>query len=108
MASKRYVCVRMCRGKTSWGGSLLCAFFGAVAVAASASSPAPSTADWPMFRGSPALVGVASGTLEPKLSLLWTFKTGKPVKSSPAIVGNRVFVGSDDDNLYAIDVATGN
>src|SRR5437667_3957324 len=37
----------------------------------------------------PALTGVAAGTLPDKLSLLWSFKTGGPVKSSAAIVGGR-------------------
>src|SRR5438309_1152012 len=68
---------------------------------------ASATADWPMFRGNPSLTGLASGSLENKLTLLWSFKTEKPVKSSPAIVGNRVYVGSDDGRLYAIDFAKG-
>jgi len=37
--------------------------------------------DWPMFRGGPALAGVAAGSLPERLELLWTFKTGGPVKS---------------------------
>ena len=69
-----------------------------------ANSPA---ADWPMFRGGPALLGVASGQLPAKLNLLWTFKTGGPVKSSAAIVGQRVFIGSHDGLLYELDLATG-
>lgn len=64
-------------------------------------------ADWPMYRGAPALRGVASGTLPDKLALLWTFKAQGPVKSSAAIVGDRVFVGSDDMHLYALDRAKG-
>ncbi len=64
-------------------------------------------ADWPMFRGNPALTGVAEGSLPVKLKLLWSFKTGGPVKSSAAIVGGRVFVGSDDGLVYALDFATG-
>ena len=64
-------------------------------------------ANWPMFRGNPALTGVASGALPDKLSLLWSFKTGGPVKSSAAIVDGRVFIGSGDGNVYALDWATG-
>jgi len=64
-------------------------------------------ADWPMYRGAPPLTGVASDTLPARLSLLWSFKTGGPVKSSAAIVGGRVFVGSDDGDVYAIDLASG-
>ncbi len=64
-------------------------------------------ADWPMYRGSPDLVGVADGKLPDKPALLWSFKTQGPIKSSAAIVGNRVFIGSNDRHLYALDFATG-
>src|ERR1035441_6482759 len=67
---------------------------------------APS-GDWPMFRGYPALTGVAGGKLPERLGLLWTFKAAGPVKSSPAIVKDRVFIGSDDGNLYALTLAEG-
>lgn len=40
-------------------------------------------------------------------TLLWTFKTQGPVKSSAAIVGQLVFVGSNDRNLYALDLTSG-
>ena len=53
-------------------------------------------ADWPMYRGSPDLIGVADGKLPDKPALLWSFKTQGPIKSSAAIVGNRVFIGSND------------
>ena len=64
-------------------------------------------ADWPMFRGNPALSGVAQTQLPEKPSLLWSHKTDGPVKSSAAIVGGRVFVGSDDGQVYALDLAEG-
>src|SRR5437879_7978735 len=64
-------------------------------------------ADWPMFRGGPALLGVAEGSLPDKLSLLWTFKTGGAVKSSAAIAQGKVFVGSGDEMVYALDFANG-
>src|SRR5437762_9214914 len=72
-----------------------------------AGKAASSGANWPMFRGNPALTGVATGTLPDKLSLLWSFKTGGPVKSSPSVVDRRVFVGSGDGTLYALDLASG-
>jgi outer membrane protein assembly factor BamB len=68
---------------------------------------AVSGADWPMFRGGPALAGVAGGSLPERLALLWTFKTAGPVKSSAAIVQDRVFIGSDDGNVYALALADG-
>ena len=64
-------------------------------------------ANWPMFRGGPGLTGVASGSLPDKPELLWSFKTGESVKSSAAIVPGRVFIGSDDGNLYALNLSDG-
>src|SRR2546426_1468249 len=66
-----------------------------------------AASNWPMFRGNPALTGVASGTLPDKLSLLWSFKTDGPVKSSAAIVGGRVFIGSGDSHVYALELGSG-
>ena len=63
-------------------------------------APAAQAADWTMFRGGPGLLGVANGALPGKLKLLWSFKTGGPVKSSAAISQQRVFIGSDDGNVY--------
>src|SRR5262245_36154837 len=62
---------------------------------------------WPMFRGDPSLRGVAGGALPKKLEPLWNFKTEGPVKSSAAIVDGRVYVGSNDGQVYALDFATG-
>ena len=70
-------------------------------------SMASEGADWPMFRGGPALTGVASGSLPEKPVLVWKFKTGGPVKSSAAIVQNRVYIGSDDSRIYALELAKG-
>ena len=64
--------------------------------------------DWPMFRGSQGLLGRASGTLPDTLELAWKFKTERAIKSSPVIYGDLVFVGSNDDNVYAIDLEKGN
>src|ERR1051326_1289401 len=60
-----------------------------------------------MFRGSQALLGVAKGSLAGKLNLLWSFKTGGPVKSSPAIEQNQVFFGSGHGNGFALNFADG-
>ncbi|MBI3880024.1 MAG: PQQ-binding-like beta-propeller repeat protein [Verrucomicrobia bacterium] len=78
--------------------------------AADKSQPAGPVAtenSWPMFRGNPSLTGVAPGKLADKLSLLWTFKTGGPTKSSAAIADGKVFIGGDDQKVYALDFATG-
>jgi outer membrane protein assembly factor BamB len=63
--------------------------------------------DWPMFRGGQNLSGRAPGDLPDSFTALWKFKTGDAVKSSPVVVDNVVFVGSSDENVYAIDLETG-
>ena len=84
--------------------------------APASSSPAPEEpgplpvtagASWRTFRGDRAFSGVASGELPDRLKLYWRFETGGAVKSSPVIADGRVFVGSDDGHLYALDLATG-
>jgi outer membrane protein assembly factor BamB len=62
---------------------------------------------WPMFRGSQGLTGIAKGQLPDSLEILWRFKTDDAVKSSPVIDSNIVYVGSNDDNIYAIDLHSG-
>jgi eukaryotic-like serine/threonine-protein kinase len=64
-------------------------------------------ADWPQFGGGPQHTGRASGRLADSLSLAWSFKTSGAVKSSAAIVEARVYVGSSDANVYALDLQTG-
>ncbi|MCI0411934.1 PQQ-binding-like beta-propeller repeat protein [bacterium] len=39
--------------------------------------------------------------------VIWSFKTGGPIYHSPAVGGNKVIVGSNDQNVYALDVQTG-
>lgn len=67
----------------------------------------PAPADWPVYRGDPHLTGVAAGAIPDDLTLLWTFAAEQSIVSSPVIVDGRVFVGSDDGNVYALDLATG-
>jgi outer membrane protein assembly factor BamB len=40
-------------------------------------------------------------------SLHWKFQTGGKIFSSPAISGGTAFVGSEDKNLYAVDIKSG-
>jgi len=65
------------------------------------------SAAWPMFHGSPGLLGRADGDLADSFTLRWKFKTGAEVKSSAAIQGGRLFIGSSDENIYALDLSTG-
>ena len=40
-----------------------------------------------------------------QLKLLWSFATGDPTRSSPAVADGMVYVGSDDGKLYAFGLA---
>ena len=79
-----------------------------VILLAGSNHAAASPADWPMYRNNPLHTGVATDVVSPPLSLKWKQTFGGAVDSSPAVVGSRVYVGSDDGNLYALDSATGN
>ncbi len=63
--------------------------------------------EWPMYRGNPALTGVAAAALPERLGLLWKYKTGAAVKSSAAIEGGQVYIGSDDQQVYCLSLADG-
>ena len=66
-----------------------------------------SAQSWPMFRGNPGLTGISPAKLPNTLSLLWSYKTGGPVKSSAAIAHGKAFIGSDDKQVHCIDLKTG-
>jgi len=69
--------------------------------------PNLATANWHIFRGDSNLSGVAKGTLPEKLSLLWSFQTGRAIVSSPIIGFGRVFISSTDGKIYSVNLADG-
>lgn len=68
--------------------------------------PPPST-EWPHYRGNAQLHGVSAAALGDAPTLAWRFDTGGDILSSPVIAGGLVYVGSTDNAVYAIDLATG-
>ena len=63
-----------------------------------------------MFRNDPERNGEASGPgpIDPdRVEELWSFDAGGDVESSPAVVGGKVYFGSGDGSVYAVDVQTG-
>lgn len=68
---------------------------------------APSASRWSHYRGSAQQLGVASGKLAEKLQPLWKFKTGGAVMSSPVVARGRVFIGSLDGRVYALNLSNG-
>lgn len=63
--------------------------------------------DWPTFHHDIRLSGYTSAHAPDDNYLLWTYQTGAAVESSPAVVGDRVYIGSRDGNLYCINKLTG-
>jgi len=93
-----------CWPRTTVSLVVLCFF---ISLPLSIVSATPPVGTWPMFRGGPALLGLAGGTLDKQLSLLWSYKTGGPVKSSAAVVGGKVFIGSGDLQVHAVELVGG-
>ena len=61
---------------------------------------------WPMWRHDPA--HSAAGQSGPtNLTLRWKFSAEGAVVSSPSVVDDRVYFGSEDKNVYCIDAQTG-
>jgi len=61
---------------------------------------------WSMWRNDSENSG--SGQSGPtELNIRWSFTTGGGVVSTPVIVGGRVYVGSQDKNIYSIDARDG-
>jgi len=61
--------------------------------------------DWPMFRHDPQHTGYTECEMPDKLELLWKYVTNARIYTSPAVVDDKVYVGSVG-NLYCLDVYT--
>lgn len=79
----------------------------ALAVTGSACGPI----DWPMFRfesrrsGSSPDTSLSAAAVASSMVLGWTATTGSGVDSSPAVANGVVYVGSNDQKLYAFDAS---
>jgi len=61
-----------------------------------------------LFRGDAARTGVYAGAAPKSIEhVLWEFKTGGRVISSPVVADGTVFVGSNDHFLHALDAGSG-
>lgn len=69
----------------------------------------PPAESWPMYSHDEFNSGNNSASYGPTeaVDVDWEFSTAGRVRSSPAVVNEMVFVGSDDGHLYAIDRDTG-
>ncbi len=60
-----------------------------------------------MFRGDLLHTGVYESTVPENNSLLWSFDTGDAIESSPVIVSNKVYFGSENGKVYCLDASSG-
>jgi len=58
--------------------------------------------EWPMFRHDPQHTGYTDCEMPDELELLWKYKTGDKVMSSPAVADGKVYIGSHDGYLYSL------
>lgn len=72
-------------------------------------SPAGPTPpkSWPLVRGNALQTGVSQSELAGEPAVLWKAELGEAVGAAAAIVDGVVYVGCDDGNLYALDLADG-
>jgi outer membrane protein assembly factor BamB len=64
-------------------------------------------ASWPTSRMDGQQRGVAEVLLPDTLVELWKFKTGDAIENAVAVADGVVYVGSMDEHLYAVDLASG-
>lgn len=63
--------------------------------------------EWLMFHHDPAHLGYTISPAPKTSSVRWKYRTGNWVYSSPAVADGMVFIGSYDNNVYALDEMTG-
>ena len=72
--------------------------------------PSLHAADWPTVRGNPARTGTTAGDLRPPFRLAWAVSfNGERFGSvvEPVVADGRVFVGTHQGSLYALDSVSG-
>ena len=62
---------------------------------------------WSIFRGNNQLTGVSRDSIADQFAPIWSYKTGDQIKSSPVIGQGKVFIGSNDGFVYALNLDTG-
>ena len=71
-------------------------------------SSAPVAGDWPMVQREPAHSAFAAGgAAELAGNVKWRFEIDTPIFSSPAAVGDRLYVSTGDKRILALDAVSG-
>lgn len=64
-------------------------------------------ADWPMLNHDPEHTSFSRSTAPDTMRVMWTFDTGSFIASSPAVVGDRLYIGADNHQVYCLNATTG-
>lgn len=72
-----------------------------------AETAAAATDDWPMFHHDVQHSGYSTSTAPSTNQTLWNYTTGGWVFSSPAVADGKVYVGSNNANVYCLSATTG-
>ena len=71
-------------------------------------SSVPVDGDWPMARRDPTHSAFVPGpSILPAGEVVWSFEADGPFLASPSVSGGRLFVGTGDQRLVALDSASG-
>ena len=62
---------------------------------------------WPMFRHDLNHTGYSTSTAPNTNNTIWSYPTGNPVRSSPAVSDGKVYVGSENGMVYCLNATTG-
>ncbi|MDX1700070.1 MAG: PQQ-binding-like beta-propeller repeat protein, partial [Melioribacteraceae bacterium] len=66
-----------------------------------------SRSSWPIYRGDLNLSGKTDYELSGNLNLKWVFKTGGDIVASPVVGLGKIYIGSADSNMYALNINNG-
>ena len=64
-------------------------------------------AEWPLFRGSADMSGIAKEELTAPLQLDWVTEVGRSVMATPVVSDNRIFIGAEDGRFSCLDLNSG-
>jgi hypothetical protein len=87
--------------------AFLCLSLSVFLAFASCASLVRADDDWTMFHHDLQHTGYSTSAAPNTNSTLWNYTTGNIVHSSPAVAEGKVYVGSDDYDVYCLDASTG-
>ena len=91
-----------------WTGYVNFDPFASLAPPTSTIGAVPGPGEWAMFRRDPAHTGAdVHGGAVPYGEVMWQFRSGEPIRTSPALVDGRVYIGTGDHRAVALEAKTG-